>query len=191
MLLRHISPMLLVLSCLFSWMSTAVAQDDLNVYMMELTVKLQGTNPLGTAFMLMRPFQVQDGPKGIVSGKAVLITAAHVLEEIPEDEVMVVMHSLSPSSGNWSRHESKLQIRRNGQPLWKKHPDADVAVMYVVSDIMPFRKAPTVDLLATDELLLKENMTPGDNLKCLGFPLGMESNPAGFAILRTRDIASY
>jgi hypothetical protein len=75
--------------------------------------------------------------------------------------------------------------------LWKKHPDADVAVMYVVPDIMPFRKAPTVDLLATDELLLKENMTPGDNLKCLGFPLGMESNPAGFAILRTGDIASY
>jgi hypothetical protein len=34
-------------------------------------------------------------------------------------------------------------------------------------------------------------MTPGINLKCLGFPLGMESNPAGFAILRTGDIASY
>jgi hypothetical protein len=34
-------------------------------------------------------------------------------------------------------------------------------------------------------------MTPGDNLKCLGFPLGRESNPAGFAILRTGDIASY
>jgi S1-C subfamily serine protease len=158
--------------------------------MMEATVKLQGRNSLGTAFMLMRAFQVQKGPKGMVSGKAVLVTAAHVLEGIPEDEITVTMHSLGPS-GDWVRHESRLQIRRNGRPLWKQNPDADVAVMYVDPDISPFRKAPTLDLLATDEILQRYSMTPGMNLKCLGFPLGKEGNAAGFAILRTGDIASY
>jgi hypothetical protein len=191
-----IHPRLLALTalilCFLCWSSTAVAQqdDDLNVYMMEATVKLQGKNSLGTGFMLMRPFQVQSGPQGSISGKVVLITAAHVLEEIPEDEITVVMHSLSPS-GDWARHESKLPIRRNGQPLWRKNPEADVAVMYVATDIAPFRKAPTTDLLANDDLLEKNAMTPGINLKCLGFPLGMESNAAGFPILRTGDIASY
>ena len=173
--------------------STVVAQrsgDDLNVYMMEATVKLQGKDSLGTGFLLLRPLSVQTGSKGSVSGKAVLVTAAHVLEEIFEDEITVVMHSLG-SSGSWSRHESRLPIRRNGRPLWRRHPQSDVAVMYVSPDIQPFRVAPTVDLLATDQDLEKYEMTPGVNLKCLGFPLGKESNSAGFAILRTGDIASY
>jgi len=186
---------MLIVSCFLCWAPTAVAQqanEDLNVYMMEATVKLQGKNSLGTGFMLLRPMQVQSGPQGSVSGYVVLITAAHVLEEIPEDEITVVMHSRM-SSGDWSRHESKLPIRRNGLPLWRKDPEADVAVMYVLPDVPPFTMArtPTVDLLATDELLQKYDMAPGINLKCLGFPLGMESSPAGFAILRTGDIASY
>jgi hypothetical protein len=185
--------LVLISSCFLCWVSTAVAQqanDDLNVYMMEATVKLGGKNSLGTGFMLMRPLKIQNGPPGSVSGKVVLVTAAHVLESIPEDEITVVMHALT-SSGDWIRHESRLAIRRNGVPLWRKHAEADVAVMYVVPDIPPFRKAPTVDLLATDDVLQKFAMTPGINLKCLGFPLGMESNRAGFAILRTGDIASY
>src|SRR3989442_3684006 len=49
----------------------------------------------------------------------------------------------------------------------------------------------TVDLLATDEMLRKYDITPGVELKCLGYPLGDESNSAGFPILRSGDIASY
>jgi hypothetical protein len=189
MIRRFNAPIALVLFCL-CWTSIAVAQDDLSVFMMELTVKLQGKTSLGTGFMLMRVFKMQNGPKGSISGRILLITAAHVLEEIREDEVTVVMHVQVPS-GDWVRHESKLPIRRNGRPLWIRHPEADVAVMYVEPDISPFRKAVTVDLLATDEKLEEYKMAPGVNLKCLGFPLGMESNSAGFAILRTGEIASY
>lgn len=191
MIPRSNAPIVLVLSCI-CWTPRAVAQQgDLNVSMMETTVKLLGKTSLGTGFMLMRGFKVQNGPKGSVSGEIVLVTAAHVLEEIREDEITVVMHAQA-ASGDWTRHESKLPIRRNGQPLWTKHPEADVAVMYVVPDIPFFSgKAPMVDLLATDEVLQRYAMTPGVNLKCLGFPLGRESNSAGFAILRTGDIASY
>src|SRR5947207_10467763 len=130
----------LIVCCVLYSMSTAVAQpaDDLNAYMMEATVKLQGKTSLGTGFMLMRALKEQSGAPGSVSGKVVLVTAAHVLEGMPEDEITVVMHSFS-ASGDWSRHESKLSIRRNGLPLWKKHPQADVAVMYVLPDISPFR----------------------------------------------------
>ena len=193
MLHRLSASRVLIVFCCLCWKPAAVAQpadEDLNVYMMEATVKLQGKTSLGTGFMLLRTFKVQSGPQGSVSGKVVLVTAAHVLEAIPEEEITVAMHSLS-TSGDWIRHESKLPIRRNGLPLWRKHPEADVAVMYVVPDISPFRKAPTVDLLATDEILQKFHMTPGITLKCLGFPLGFESSPTGFAILRTGDIASY
>ena len=183
--------LMFILFCALSCKLLVVAQeDDLNVYMMEATVKLQSANSIGTGFMLMRPLKIQNGPKGSISGRIVLITAAHVLEEIPDNEITVVMHSRA-STGEWNRHESKLQIRRSGQPLWIKHPSADVAVMYVIPDIMPFQKAPVVELLATDEILQRYQMGPGIELKCLGYPLGRESNGAGFPILRTGDIASY
>lgn len=84
-----------------------------------------------------------------------------------------------------------MPIRRNGQPLWKRNPDVDVAVMYIRLSVPIFDKAPTIDLLATDEMLQKYQITPGVELKCLGYPLGDESNTAGFPILRTGDIASY
>jgi S1-C subfamily serine protease len=32
---------------------------------------------------------------------------------------------------------------------------------------------------------------PGDEVRCLGFPLGIESNEAGFPVLRSGKIASY
>lgn len=181
---------LVVLSVLCCTAAAIAQDDDLNIYMMQATVKLQGRNSLGTGFMLMRPLKTQTGPAGIISGKIVLITAAHVLEEIPEDEITVVMHSHTPS-GEWTRHEVRLQIRRNGQALWKRHREADVAVMYVLPDISPFDKAPPTDLLASDEVLRMNDMAPGINLKCLGYPLGFESNASGFGILRTGDIASY
>jgi len=190
--IRRLVPLTLSFLCFCFWMPSAVAQqdDDLNVYMMESTVKLQGRDSLGTGFMLVRPLGVQKGPPGSISGKVVLVTAAHVFEGFPEDQITVVMHSPG-STGLWSRHESKLPIRVNGRPLWTRNPEADVAVMYVLPDVSPFQKAPTVDLLATDELLKKYDMAPGVDLECLGFPLGRESSSAGFPILRVGAIASY
>lgn len=122
------------------WVPRAIAQ-DLNVYMMEATVKLQGKSSLGTGFMLMRGFKVQNGPPGTTVGKVVLVTAAHVLETIPENEITVVMHSVDPS-GDWARHESKLPIRRGGQPLLTKNPEADVAVMYIFTRHPTFQSSP-------------------------------------------------
>src|SRR5689334_4062635 len=132
MTMRQIASLsLLIFAYAFISSSIAVAQsdNDLNVYMMEATVKLQGATSLGTGFMLMRPLQSQSGPKGTVEGMVVLVTAAHVLEGMPEDAITVAMHAIGPT-GDWVRHDSKLQIRRDGQPLWTRHPKADVAVMY-------------------------------------------------------------
>jgi hypothetical protein len=167
-------------------------EDDLNVYMMQSTVKLQGSNSLGTGFILLRPLSVQTGPPGTSTGKMVLITAAHILEEMSGDQITVSLRSRDPQSiENWIRRPYILPIRRNGQRLWTRHAEADVAVMYVAFDVQLFDKAPTVDLLATDDLLQKYQVNPGVELNCAGFPLGAESNPAGFPILRTGDIASY
>ena len=46
-------------------------------------------------------------------------------------------------------------------------------------------------ILADDSTLSKLGIHPGDELECLGYPLGATSNAAGFPILRSGRIASY
>jgi len=47
------------------------------------------------------------------------------------------------------------------------------------------------DFLAGDTEFEKYELHPGDELLCLGFPLGVQANEAGFPILRSGKIASY
>jgi hypothetical protein len=49
----------------------------------------------------------------------------------------------------------------------------------------------STNLLADDEMLSQFEVNPGEELSCLGYPFGAESNAAGFAILRNGKIASY
>jgi hypothetical protein len=49
----------------------------------------------------------------------------------------------------------------------------------------------TPAMLADDKMLSDFDIHPGDEIKCLGFPLGVASNTAGFPILRSGMIASY
>jgi hypothetical protein len=77
-------------------------------------------------------------------------------------------------------------------PLWTRNPYADVAVMYAKD--LPFEKTfkpLSADVLAADKLLSDANIKPGDELRCLGYPLGVASNDAGFPVLRSGRIASY
>jgi hypothetical protein len=57
------------------------------------------------------------------------------------------------------------------------------------ADVLP-SILPTT-LLAEDEGLKEYGLHPGDELNCLGYPLGAESNASGFPILRSGKIASY
>jgi S1-C subfamily serine protease len=49
----------------------------------------------------------------------------------------------------------------------------------------------STQLLADDEMLSQFEVHPGDEVNCLGYPLGNMSNQSGFPILRSGKIASY
>jgi hypothetical protein len=179
-----------------------LAQDfDLNVVLMETTflmvgqAKNPGAQTLGTAFVLLRPFAAQPDAHQ-TSGRLVLVTAAHVLEEMMGSSATIMLRTRQNGATPWLRTPARVAIRSNGQPLWKKLPNADVAVMYVKWPLVSARTvdttfAPTT-LLADDELLKKVNaIGPGVELKVLGYPLGNPGNEIGFSILRTGVIASY
>ena len=84
-------------------------------------------------------------------------------------------------------------MRDGGKPLWYRHPEADVAAMIVPLPEEFLRQHDWLPemLLAGDDRFREREITAGDELMCLGYPLGLESNPAGFPILRSGRIASF
>jgi len=161
---------------------------ELNTLLMESTFKIEGKatqgSTIGTAFIMGRAY-----PNQPAKARYVLITAAHVLEDMQGD--MGVLHLRTKTSdGGWTRTAFPLAIRTNGQPLWKKHPEADVAVMNVRLPQNSIPLLPT-EMLADDAILSEFEIHPGDDLECLGYPLGMEGNSQGFPILRSGKVASY
>lgn len=166
---------------------------DMNTTLMETTFRIEGLNKdkrptLGTAFLVTK--SIPDNP-GLA--RYVLVTAAHVIEKMVDD--FATLHLRTKTEANeWLRVPFRLQIRRNGQALWTKHPKADVAVMYVALPAHTLDSIPKflgASLLADDNMLREYELHPGDTLYCLGYPLGQESNAEGFPILRSGKIASY
>jgi hypothetical protein len=94
--------------CLFllELFQSAFGQEtDLNVILMQSTFMVKGSAPsggstVGTGFLLFRSFVAQPDEKS-KAGKLVLITAAHVLEEISGDDAVIFLRS--HQSGNEDR----------------------------------------------------------------------------------------
>ncbi len=164
---------------------------EINTVLMETTFRIEGKNikgetKTGTVFVIGKP-EGEDSTKS----RSVLVTAAHVFDDIAEDHA--VLHLRKQTGANqWKRFRYPLRIRNEGRPLWVKHPDADVAAMYIKFPEGVIPKQLGAQLLADDATLQDFDIHPGDNLICLGFPSGLESGAEeGFPILRSGRIASY
>lgn len=175
------------------------AQDttELNTVLMQSTFMIEGgnghgQNSLGTVFIMGRPYPNQTtAPSQAAKARYVLITAAHVLEEIQGDSAILHLRHLVDAD-NWVQLPVPIPIRANGRPLWVKNPDADVAAMYISIPASATVAPPiSTELLADDKVIAKYELHPGDELYCLGYPFGKMSNAAGFPILRSGEIASY
>lgn len=163
---------------------------DINTILMRSTLKIMGENgTVGTVFILAKP---NPGEKNPGYFKFVLITAAHVMEDIDSDFAVIFFRK--KVGGKYIKSPYLFQIRQNGKPLWVKHPDTDVAAMYIIIpygfDVFDVPLAP-IEILSSDKLIEDFELYPGREIKVIGFPLNAESETAGFPILRTGTIASF
>lgn len=158
---------------------------EINKVLMETTFRIEGSGTIGTGFIVSR---LKDDPS---LGRFVLVTAAHILEGIKDDSAILHLRK-AQAVDEWQSVKVPIRIRNAGKALWTKHPEVDVAVMYVT---LPEGTIPGgilgISLLADDETLQRFQIHPGDNLSCLGFPLGVASGREGFPILRSGKIASF
>ncbi len=161
--------------------------------MMESTVKIVGLGPAGlstgSGFIIGKATAVPDSA-GMQSFDYVLVTANHVLSEIQGDAATLVLHRLN-GSNKWERVEQAIKIRNAGKDLWLKHAALDLAVMKVPLTVGTIRDIVPETLLIDDASIKEFEIGPGSPVMCLGFPLGVEANSYGFAILRSARIASY
>jgi hypothetical protein len=163
---------------------------EINSILMESTFRIHGPKKgnaaaisFGTAFLMGKP--TPDNTKWYY----VLITAAHVLDEIDGDVGVLTLRD-KRGDGGYVQKFWNVKLRDKDKTLYVKHKDADVVALYVdMPDDLSVPILPA-NLLATDEILKKFEIHPGDELLCLGFPLFVSSE-YGFPILRSGKIASY
>jgi hypothetical protein len=163
-------------------------QREINTALMESTFRIEGQSgqgkTIGTVFIMGRPMS-EPGKL-----RYVLITAAHVLEEM-QGNIATLYLRRKTTETDWVLAPQSLPIREKGSQLWVRHPNADVAVMYIAIPDGVSIPLISTDLLISDKELSDFEIHAGDTLNVLGYPLGMSSNDAGFPILRSGRIASY
>ncbi len=146
------------------------------------TVKITAPGSTATGFLVRSPSGEQ----------VILISADHVFKAMKADECTVLLH-LRDQSGNLTKNPHKLAVRQGGQPLWVKHPKADVAALPV-----PFGPEQNLavlpwEALATAEELVQMELQPGDLVRSVGYPHGnmFKGNDLEFAIVRLGCLATY
>jgi S1-C subfamily serine protease len=188
---RKLKRMVLGALCIILSSSSFAGAQDLSILLMESTFRIvgpaagEGKFSVGTVFFVSRP--LKSGPN---RASHVMVTAAHVLQDISGDEAVLWLRR-KKADGTFGPLEHRLRIRSKGAPLWTQRPGADVAVMYAPLPNEAYVSSLSKDLLATDQMMMQYEVHPGDELLALGFPFGLAANDAGFPILRSGKIASY
>jgi hypothetical protein len=157
---------------------------EINTILMRSTFKIAGNGSTGTAFILGKPTPTQP-----TRAYYVMVTAAHVLDRMSGGQATVFLRI--KEGDTYKKAPYPIKIRDGEKPLWVTHPSADVAVMYIALPEQADIALVSTDLIATDDMLQKFEIHPGDRLFCLGYPLGAEANDAGLPILRAGYVASY
>lgn len=176
--------LMLSLSMLFAPQPVS-AQESLSTRLMRCTFRISAGvgKSNGTAFVLTR----DDAQE-----QRILVTAAHALVENDADQANLICRKQT-GEGAYEKLNVPLPIRQNGKPLWTQHPTEDVAVLAINLPPEADVSRVPVNLLATDELLKKYEVAPGDILRCIGFPHAglFEANAAGFPVVRIGCLSSF
>jgi len=158
---------------------------DFNTFLMRATVLIRGEGSQGTAFFVGRP-----RPKEPEKLRYTLVTAAHVLEKM-QGEIATLFFRRETGPGKWDQLPLPLKIRDGKHILWTKHPEVDIAVMYIGVPEDASTLLISQNMLGDDTLLAKYEVHPGDELRVLGYPFGLGTGQGLFPVLRSGRIASY
>src|SRR5512147_2681977 len=102
---------------------------DLTIGMISATVEIDqpqegGPRIVGTGFLV-------NAPNADGTPRTVLITAAHVLDNMPGQDARIGYRFQDPATGVWKYSAQPLAIREGALQLWVKNPTKDVAAIAI------------------------------------------------------------
>lgn len=161
---------------------------DLTMAMINATVEIDqpqsdGKRIVGTGFLI-------DDPKPDGTPRTVLITAGHVLDNMPGPQARVG-YRYQGADGGWRYSAEPLAIREGPSRLWVRNPDQDIAALEIKAPPQFAKAAIPIAWLADEAAFSQAGVGPGDEMFVLGFPEGLAANTQGFPILRAGRVASY
>jgi hypothetical protein len=192
---------LLLTGCLWLTVGAAVGADDSPL---ESAVKTPDEAPPAP-----RPASVQvvsatikvENPKSTATALIVrkspaeprvwaLLTARHVFDQATGDFMVAKCREPGPD-GLLRRRDLPLRIRQDGQPLWKPHPQVDLAALplNLPEDFTPESIDQTS--IAGEADLETLDLAPGDALLSTGYPLANEGSPVGHPLTRRLSVATW
>jgi hypothetical protein len=124
--------------------------------------------------------------------RCAVVTAAHFFGNVKGRRVHIVARRRK-GENDFEKTRHPVPIRRNGESLWVRHPNADVDAAALVLDWPAGLDCAPIDIeqLATTATLLSGAIPPGRTVFALGYPFAIESSKAGFPVLRHGTIASF
>lgn len=177
---------IIAMMLLGGWLSSPLAAAERGQRIVEATYKVTDSQTAATCFLLERPKADGQGMQ------VLLVTAAHVLENFKGEEARLILRR-PKTDGEIEPVPWPFRIRNGDQPVWTKHPQADVAVIRIQppDDLKP--KTLPASLLATDEIWKQHDFEPGDLVRLTGYPHAMqfEPNSQGHPTTRLGALAGF
>lgn len=161
----------------------------MNMKVLHATYKIEqqqakGNYMIGTCWLVKVAGEAGDA-------KIALVTAFHVFDLMKETHATISLR-LMDENGKWFKEQVKIQIRdENGNGLWLRHPERDIAALWVNFPQFIKDRALDFNLLADEKSLKQIDIGLGDELLALGYPKGLAANGYGFPILRSGKVSSY
>lgn len=148
------------------------------------TVRVTAEGKSGTGFFVTLP--TSDGMKPAT----VLVTAAHVFDELSSPKCKLVFRTPDAEAG-FVRLEKEVTVKDGDKKLWVRHPVTDLAVLGVElpenADVQPF----TLNQVADTRLVEDRMVRVGQEVWIPCFPAQVEANPAGWPLLRRGTLATH
>jgi hypothetical protein len=168
--------------------SNAQSPEDIGTALMRSVFKIEGPSSkvvgelsFGTAMIIGKPIDAN-------RANYVLVTAAHVLNEIQGEVATITLRKLG-DDGSFLPLKLQFRIRDGVVNRYFVHESQDVAAAYIVLPVNADVRLLSTSFLVTDDRIKKLELHPGDELYTLGFPLYLDIN--SFAVLRSGILASF
>jgi hypothetical protein len=176
------------------WADPEVLASPISLNWVHATVRVENEwGQGGTGFLVIRKINERQA-------KVFLVTNKHVIHVDPQGRkealFLTLYLNIRGEDGRISGAPFRTPLVEDGQPLWREHPNPDVDVFAVdVTDLVNRNsrienEGVDYSLFGFPDVLKRENITEGDEVFIIGYPLGLFHTRINSPLVRQGIIAS-